>query len=157
VNADGVVVVGYGNTLRGDDAVGPRVAEMLTAGDLLPGARIIARHQLTPELAADIIAARLVVLVDARANGGTPCEVHVERVVGGSHPGGSHAFDPSSLVDLVAHLYGRSPPVILVSVSAGQYELGADLSPAVAAKLPHVLDTIVAAVDQTLVVPAPTA
>ena len=29
MNADGVLVVGYGNTLRGDDAVGHHVAEML--------------------------------------------------------------------------------------------------------------------------------
>ena len=37
VNAGGVLVVGYGNTLRGDDAVGPRVAELLASRSAAPG------------------------------------------------------------------------------------------------------------------------
>ena len=150
MNADGVLVIGYGNALRGDDAVGRRAAERLAADGRLPGARIDACHQLTPELAADIAAARLVVLVDARENDGTPGDVRLEQVVGCCRPLGSHTVDASALVDLATRLYGHAPPVILVSVTAERFDLGADLSPVVAAILPHVVDTVVALVDNHL-------
>lgn len=147
MNADGVLVVGYGNPLRGDDAFGPRVAAMLAADGRLSGARIEAHHQLTPELADEIAAARLVVFVDAHDNEGAPGIVRVEQVAGSSRPLGSHAVDAGTLVELAARLYGHAPPVVLVSVSAGQFDLGADLSPAVASMLPHVVDTVVAVCD----------
>jgi hydrogenase maturation protease len=145
VSADGVLVVGYGNALRGDDAVGPRVVELLAAGRHLPGARIEARHQLTPELAVDIAAARLVVLVDAASDGASG-QVCVSEVVPRGQPIGSHAIDPADLVVLAQRLYGHSPPVVLVSVGVEQFEFGAALSPAVASALPLVIDTIVAVV-----------
>src|SRR5262245_41264787 len=65
---DGVLVIGYGNTLRGEDGIGPAVAEEVAARGL-PGVRVIVAHQLTPELAADIADARLVVFVDAAVSG----------------------------------------------------------------------------------------
>jgi hydrogenase maturation protease len=147
VSADGVLVVGYGNALRGDDGVGPRVAELLAAGEQLPGARIEARHQLTPELAEDIAAARLVVLVDA-ASDGAPGHVCVSEIVARGQSIGSHAIDPADLVDLAQRLYGHTPPVVLVSVGVEQFEVGAALSPAVASALPFVIGTVVAVVDR---------
>jgi len=73
------LVVGYGNTLRGDDGVGPRVAELLAADPRLAGAVVLARHQLTPELAADIAEAALVVFIDASENG-KPGEISIRRI-----------------------------------------------------------------------------
>jgi hydrogenase maturation protease len=150
VNAEGVLVVGYGNALRGDDAVGIRVAEILAEERRLPGARIDARHQLTPELAEDIASARLVVLVDAREND-APGDVVVELVTGRRRPpnmAGSHAVDAHLLAELAMRLYGHAPPVVVVSVGAERFELGADLSPSVASKLAAVADTVVAVVGR---------
>jgi hydrogenase maturation protease len=150
VNADGVLVVGYGNALRGDDAVGRRVTDILAADRRLPGARIEAHHQLTPELAADIAASRLVVLIDARENEGVPGDVRVEQVTGRCRPRGlpgSHAVDAGVLVELAEQLYGHAPPVVLVSVRADHFDLGADLSPAVESMLSIVVDTVAAVVD----------
>lgn len=142
MNADGVLVVGYGNLLRGDDAVGPRVVELLAAGGHLPGARIESRHQLTPELAEDIAASRLVVLVDA-ASDGRPGDVQVRPVVRRDGRLASHAIDTTAIVDLASRLYGRAPPVVLVSVSAEQFEPGTELSPALEASLPNVVHAVV--------------
>ena len=58
------LVIGYGNTLRGDDGVGQRVAEEIVLLEL-PAVQAIARHQLTPELAEPISKARAVIFVDA--------------------------------------------------------------------------------------------
>ena len=40
------LIICFGNPLRGDDAVGWRVAERLPAADV--GARVVACHALTP-------------------------------------------------------------------------------------------------------------
>jgi hydrogenase maturation protease len=148
VSDGAVLVVGYGNTLRGDDAVGSRVAELLVTDRRLRGARIETRHQLTPELAADIAVSRLVVLVDARHHGGTPGDVRVEPVDGAGHasPVRSHAVDPGTVVELAERAFGRAPPVCLVSVTGERFDLGAGLSPAVEAALPRVVETVVAIV-----------
>jgi hydrogenase maturation protease len=150
MNAEGVLLVGYGNVLRGDDAVGPRVAELLAAEERLAGATIEVHHQLTPELAEDIASARLVVLVDAGNVGDAPGDVNVERVFGHRRALGTHTLDVSVLVGLAEQLYGHTPPVILVSVGAERFDLGADLSPAVASKLVTVVDNVVDVVEYHL-------
>src|ERR1039458_6669361 len=61
----GVLVVACGNTLRGDDAVGPEVGDLLTTRLAGTGASVIVSDQLLPELADDASRARLVVFVDA--------------------------------------------------------------------------------------------
>ena len=63
--AEDVLVIGYGNPLRGDDGAGWKAAELLAEDPRLAGAVVLARHQLTPELADDVSRASLVVLVDA--------------------------------------------------------------------------------------------
>jgi hydrogenase maturation protease len=150
MNADGVLVVGYGNALRGDDAVGHHVAELLVTDQRLPGASILTRHQLTPELAKEVAAARLVVLIDARQSEGRPGGVRVEPVVRSGRPIGSHSVDVSALVDLAELLYGNAPPVVLVTVTAEGFDFGADLSSPVASALPRIVDAVVAVVGSLL-------
>lgn len=58
------LVIGYGNELRGDDGVGPKVAEAVEAWKLA-GVSVLALRQLTPELAADLAVVRRVIFVDA--------------------------------------------------------------------------------------------
>jgi hydrogenase maturation protease len=130
--------------------VGWRVAELLAGDARLAGARIEARHQLTPELAEDIAAAELVVLIDAAESETSPGEVRVERVVGRGQLrafGGSHSCDVPALVELAERVYGRAAPVVLVHVAGRCFEPGSDLSPAVAAALPIAVDTVVAIAD----------
>jgi hydrogenase maturation protease len=59
-----LLVIGYGNTLRGDDGVGPRVAEAVRALRL-PGVSTLVCQMLTPEHAAPISLAQTVIFVDA--------------------------------------------------------------------------------------------
>jgi len=46
-----VLVIGYGNTLRGDDGLGQRAAEALAQRALPDGVEVLSCHQLTIELA----------------------------------------------------------------------------------------------------------
>ncbi len=140
----GALIIGYGNALRGDDGLGPYVAEHLAA-DLAPPERRIVCHELTPELAVPIGAAGLVVFVDAsglRAPGEIACEPVVP-----SPPGAgalSHAFNPAALLALARDLYGRCPLAWMVSVGAASLDFAEELSPAVRAALPALRERLAA-------------
>jgi len=163
--AGGVLVVGYGNTLRSDDGVGWHAAALLAddprlAGD--PGVEVVACHQLTPELALDMSRASLVILVDAEADPGAPPGAITIRplepagpdaAVGGSgwaggpgragEPGASsHHVGPAELLAVCRELYGASPDVIVIGVGTLTMDLGESLSTPVAAALPAVADAV---------------
>jgi hydrogenase maturation protease len=114
----GVLVIGYGNPLRGDDGIGPAVAAAVAALNL-PGVRVRVVHQLTPELAADLADARVAVFVDA-ADGGEPvAAVRVEP----SPDGGvmTHAADPRGLLALAVAVFGRAPEAWLVTAAGADF------------------------------------
>lgn len=140
----GVVVVGYGNTLRTDDGLGRHVADRLASDPRLTGVTVLQRHQLMPELALDISAAALVVLVDA-SHGLSPGAVTVTKVepTSDATTTWSHHLSPPSVVALAHELYGRAADVFLVSCGVESFEMGDRLSPAVATALPQVVDAVV--------------
>jgi hydrogenase maturation protease len=123
------VVIGYGSELRGDDAAGPRAARAVAAWGR-PGVRAVAVHQLTPELAEALAAARLAVFIDAAAGTaeGVVCVRRLRPVDAAGALG--HTSDPRQLLALARALYGRHPPAWLVTVPAPCLELGAGLSAA---------------------------
>ncbi|HTT66196.1 MAG TPA: hydrogenase maturation protease [Bryobacteraceae bacterium] len=114
------LVIGYGNSLRGDDGAGPLVASQIGAG-------AIACQQLTPELAEPMSRAGRVIFVDAHAD--LPAgQIRVERI----RPRLSqaiHRFDPETLLAWSQQLYGRAPEALLVGIGAGSFDLGETLSP----------------------------
>jgi hydrogenase maturation protease len=122
----GVLVIGYGNTLRGDDGIGPAVAGAV-AGLGLPGVRVLVARQLTPELAADIADARLVVFVDAAAGPEPVTAVRLGAAAGG--PVMTHAADPRDLLALARAAYGRSPEAWLVTAAGADFGFRDGLSP----------------------------
>jgi hydrogenase maturation protease len=143
VSAAGVLVVGYGNSLRSDDGVGWHAARLLATDPRLEGARVLGHHQLVPELAVDVSRASLVVLVDASA-GGDPGSLSVRRVRPRppTPTTWSHHLDPETLAGLAEALYGVVPPMVLVSVAAGSLAEGDRLSVALERALPEVVEVI---------------
>lgn len=144
----GVLVVGYGSPLRGDDAVGWRAVERLAADPRLAGSEVLALHQLTPELAEDVGRAQTVVFVDAAVTQ-EPGSVAVEPVVpapAGCPAAWSHHAGPAALLSLARMLFGAAPPAVLVTVGAASFGPGEGLSPAVEQAVPRVCDTVAALV-----------
>jgi hydrogenase maturation protease len=157
----GALIVCYGNPLRGDDALGWHASELLATDPRLGGATVIWRHQLTPDLAADIKDASLVILVDvnvldepgvvsvrrADAGGsvatgpGVAGSEAATRAAGSAGPS-SHHVAPAELMALAHELWGASPAVYVVSAGAQTLEIGDGLSPAVEAALPAVVDAV---------------
>jgi hydrogenase maturation protease len=140
----GVVVVGYGNALRTDDGLGWYAADRLASDPRLAAVTVLQRHQLMPELALDISAAALVVLVDASHDlaAGTVTVTPVEPASDATTTW-SHHLSPPSVVALAHELYGRAADVFLVSCGVESTEMGDRLSPAVEAALSQVVDAVV--------------
>jgi hydrogenase maturation protease len=124
-----VVVIGYGNELRGDDGIGPRLAVEIDRRNW-PGVRTVAVSQLTPDLARVLADVRLAIFLDA----GVPAEGEPVRVLrveaGGSSSTLTHTGDPRALLGLAQALYGRAPEAWLVTVAGEDFGLGEHLSAA---------------------------
>lgn len=197
-----ILILGYGNPLRGDDGVGPAVALALqdelenhrrdaentdksknqikktdaerradeagrpantieakslsvsasssaSSASLRcnpPQIHCKALHQLTPEIAADVAEANLVIFIDASCDNG-PGEVASRRVVPESSPSNSfsHQLTPEVLLAFAGRLYGTCPEAILFSVGAASFEYGERLSAEVQAAVPVLLAQVHAA------------
>jgi hydrogenase maturation protease len=138
-----ILVIGYGNELRGDDALGPRVAAAIAARQL-PGVQVLAPRQLLPELAAELAEARRIIFVDATGNreqhsvDTRPVEPSPELSALG------HTSRPAEMLALTLALYGRCPPAWLITVPAERFELGAPLSPRAELQLPVAVQAVCA-------------
>jgi hydrogenase maturation protease len=148
---NGVLVIGYGNPLRSDDGVGWHAAGRLLGDPRLDGAEVITCHQLTPELAADVAQASLVVLIDASVNRGGPGSVAVRRIQPQGDPPPltwSHQMDPAALAGLASALYRATPPMVMVSVVGASLAPGDRLSPTLQRVLPGVVETVAEVVKE---------
>jgi hydrogenase maturation protease len=137
------LIIGFGNTLRGDDGIGQAAARALASDAAIDGADVIGCHQLTPELAECIAAVGLVVFVDAAVDT-QPGAVVIREIQGASaQPSGLvHAANPAGLLDLARKLYGRTPEAFLVTVGVSTLALSDALSEAAAAALPEAIAAV---------------
>ena len=132
----GILVVGYGNTLRGDDGVGPRVAEAV-ARLRLTGVRALICPMLTPELADPVARAGKVIFVDAEIVQGSGFKVpgsgipNPEPATSNGElirwrklaPNDSsqlmaHAADPRTLLALARDVFGHVPEAWWLTIPA---------------------------------------
>jgi hydrogenase maturation protease len=123
----GFLVIGYGNTLRGDDGVGPRVAEAIEKLNL-PGVRILVCQQLSPEYADPVSRAHTVVFVDAAVD--APREVQLRKL----EPGESsqlmaHAADPRTMLALARDVFGHAPQAWWLTIPAVKLDFSETLTP----------------------------
>jgi hydrogenase maturation protease len=126
-DASGLLVIGYGNTLRRDDGVGPRVADAVAARNL-PGVSTLACHQLTPELADPISRAQTVVFVDAAAHAVTTPKL-ARLTPADSVQLMAHASSPEHLLALARELFGHAPTAWMLALPAEDFAFGEELSP----------------------------
>lgn len=137
MNGD-ALVIGYGNTLRRDDGVGPRAAEAV-AGWCVLGVSTIATHQLRPELAIPLADARLAVFVDAEPAAAVRVRALEPEETA---PSLGHTSDPRQLLSIALGLFGSCPPAWLVTVPAVDLGHGEGLSATAAAGLDEALRRI---------------
>jgi hydrogenase maturation protease len=122
----GLLVIGYGNTLRSDDGVGPKVADAV-ASLALPGVRALTCPLLTPELADPLSQARVAVFVDAAVD--APREVQLRKLApADSSQIMAHAAIPATLLALARDVFGHAPEAWLLTIPAENIGIGEELS-----------------------------
>lgn len=129
------LIIGYGNPIRGDDAVGLRVAELAAA----KGYHAIAVTQLVPELAEPISQAERVVFVDCDTRL-SPGEISITEPESGQSFHG--ATNPSALLDLADDLYGRRPEAIAIGIGPATLDLSESLSAIVESAVARALNSL---------------
>ena len=132
------LIIGYGNTLRGDDGLGWRAAEQQVASQSGGDIEVQMHHQLAPELAQTMSEAGRVIFLDACCDG-PPGQIRCRRVEPSGEPSGfTHHVNPSVLLAMAKHLFGHCPETFIISVAGESFECGEILSPHVERALPEV-------------------
>ena len=134
------LILACGNTLRGDDGVGPWLAQWAEerfGGET--GVRVICRQQWTLELAEEIAAAEAVLFVDCSVAAQPGCLVVVDvQASADSERIDTHRQGAAELLALARDVYSSLPrAAVLLTVGAGSLELGEEFSAAVNAALPE--------------------
>jgi len=139
------LLLACGNTLRGDDGVGPWLAEWAEERfPSLEGLRVISRHQWTLELVEEVARAASVLFLDCSIDA-APGEVSLAPVAAlpSSQGLSTHHLGAGELLALARDYYGSQPnKALLLTVGAGSTELGETFSEAVQAALPEACRTL---------------
>jgi hydrogenase maturation protease len=149
-DATDVVIICFGNPLRGDDALGSVVASALSTRGHVENLHVVLAHQLTPELALPLSRADLAIFVDA-ATDLPPGQVERRRVAPARRPSSPHSLGHhqtmAGVLAFAERLFGAAPEAWAVTVGGEAWDYGQTLSPPVRAAVPkvlHCIDLIVA-------------
>jgi hydrogenase maturation protease len=129
-----LLLFGYGNPGRGDDALGPALIEHV-ASLQLDHVECQNDMQLQIEHVTDIADCDWVLFIDADMSCGEPFNFF-EIVATKDDSYTSHAMSPASLLHAYRHVYGvDAPPAFLLSIRGYDFELGAPLTDKASANL----------------------
>ena len=121
-----LLVFGWGNPSRGDDALGPLLVEQLAGLAQKSSGRLecLTDFQLQIEHALDLVGRERVLFVDAALGLQTPFEVRsVVPAPGVSFT--THALAPEALLQVYRNLErAEPPPCTLLAIRAQRFELG---------------------------------
>ena len=142
------LVIGFGNPLRRDDGLGAVVANAI--GHRLDAA-VLAPQQLLPEHTDIVRRALSVVFVDAVRSAEPPGTVTCTAIRPAEYPSYGHVLTPVDLLCLTRQAYGWVPKAWLITVAGESFAFGTQLSPAVLAAVPKVIELV-----ETILTPAVT-
>lgn len=137
-----VLIIGFGNPLRGDDGVGWQAAERLERS-LRSRVEVLTCHQLTPELSDPIAHSGLTIFIDACAT--TPAgQVDCQAVSATQQTSHSlnHSTSPAALLRSAHTIFGHAPQAFVITVGGESFGYSEKLSPAVAGALNDVVERV---------------
>ena len=141
-----VLIIACGNSLRGDDGAGWRIAEALVEQpSVTAGAEVIFSPQLTPELSAKLSETQTAVFVDAGTDL-APGEIAFEPVEPSRwEPGATlHYLSPANLLSMAQIQYGAIPQhAFTLTVGGEQFGYSEKLSEPVLKAIPEAVTRIV--------------
>ena len=134
-----ILVFGWGNPSRGDDALGPLFVEAVAALGL-PDVECLTDFQLQVEHALDLIGRQRVLFVDASVDAPPPFKVSPIRAAKDASFT-THAMTPQAVLAVSEDLnLGASPPCWQLAIRGQRFELGETLHPTTQNHLQAALD-----------------
>jgi len=129
-----VLIFGWGNPSRGDDALGPLFIDRIAALQL-PDVECLTDFQLQVEHALDLEGRRRILFVDASLDAAAPFSVQLlEPARDASFT--THAMTPEAVMHVYLELHDEAPPpCTLLAIRGERFELGEEVSPAAAGHL----------------------
>ncbi len=122
-----ILIFGYGNVSRGDDALGPKLLELIEARISPSDIEIQTDFQLQIEHALDLVGRSLVLFVDASVNcAGAFDFTKLSPACDNSYT--THAMSPAAVLQVYQNIERKPPPPsFLLSIKGEQFELGAQM------------------------------
>jgi hydrogenase maturation protease len=123
-----VLIFGYGNLSRGDDALGPLLLQAIESTVNLDNIEILTDFQLQVEHALDLADRNLVLFVDSSVScAGAFDFIELSPAKDSSYT--THAMSPSAVLSVYQNIKKQEPPpCFLLSIAGTQFELGDDIS-----------------------------
>lgn len=123
-----LLIFGYGNLSRGDDALGPLLLEFVEKNLNLHDVEILNDFQLQVEHALDLHNRKLVLFVDAAVNQSRAfafSRLQAQR----DNSYTTHAMSPAAVLQVYQSITGQqAPPAFLLSIKGESFELGEGLT-----------------------------
>lgn len=146
-----ILLIGIGNELRGDDALGRLVARRFSG---VPGVRVAEENGEGVDLIAALAGAQTVILVDAVESGSPPGTLHRFDATAAPIPAtifrcSTHAFSVAEAVELARVLDELPPRLILFGIEGRNFSAGSDLSPEAAGAIEAAVEEIQREIQQT--------
>lgn len=116
-----ILIIGYGNELRGDDGLGLFVAEAVAAANI-PGVRVLTARQLLPEFAAELAQAKLAIFVDASVESKESGIAVRLQAVTDTMDWYTHHASPGALLALTQATFKRAPDAWWLTVAGRHFE-----------------------------------
>lgn len=140
-------IIGLGNELRGDDAVGLLAARRLRQ-DLGDRAKVIEAEMAGVDIVELMKGVCVAILIDAARSGKNPGTIHrldasTGPIAVGLFPSSSHALGVSEALELARVLAVLPKTVIVYGIEVGHTEAGQPLSPQVAKALDEVVGLVI--------------
>jgi len=114
------VIIGYGNSFRGEDGFGVEVIRKLEKFPL-DNTRLISLFQLTPEIVLDLLDAEEIVFVDATYSQYN----HYALACTIKEPNSrllSHHISPYLIIEILQHLYQKNPKYQFYSMFTDSFD-----------------------------------
>ena len=143
-----MLIIGYGNPGRSDDAIGQLLAEKIEEKKL-PGVSVEMAFQPNIEDAADIACHETVIFMDAAQSGPEPFAMRRLRPAR-SVAFSSHIVALDTILAICRDSFGRSPDAFLLAVRGYEFGFGEKLTVAAEANFEKALSFAVSFISSTL-------
>ena len=119
------LIVGVGNTLRGDDGIGAYVCSEIDKKEL-QDVKTVVVHQLHLEMLEEFARFEIIIIADATLEGE---DVNFYPVKASASAGtSSHRADAGVLVSLAKQLYQKTLTLYICAVKAESFDIGNELT-----------------------------